>query len=156
MVLQLSPVQPIANTSRVDSMITREESSYTTVIRFRPASGVETCNTHLTPVFQGNTLDYLLLVFFFLVAASPALPPVDSARDSIHDTLATSAPSSSNLRLNLPSLPVVAPSSSTARSSDQTPVFQIGLLVVSRVRRNVDRGDVVQCVNEVPSERMTR
>lgn len=91
----------------------------------------------------------------FLAGVFPPLTPPDSITLSIHDTSATSAPSSSNLRLNLPSLPVIAPSSSIARSSDHTPVFQTGLLVVSRVSRILDRGEVVQCVNEVPSERIT-
>ena len=34
-------------------------------------------------------------------------------------------------------------------------VFQMGLFVVSRVRRMRERGDVVQWVNDVPSARMT-
>ena len=65
------------------------------------------------------------------------------------------APTSTNLRLKRPNLPVVELSSSASSLvSDET--FHIGLLVTSRVSRITERGDVVQCVNVEPSERITR
>jgi len=98
----------------------------------------------------------------------PPFVPFEVAFETCFPSSATSSPISiqstppplllppmlSNRLLNLPTLPPT--NSSSPLCPPILPLFHNGLLVRSRVRRNRDRGDVVQCTKEDPSERITR
>src|ERR1700722_5884153 len=79
---------------------------------------------------------------------------------STQSTCTPAITSPPNLLLNLPSPPFAFPSSSPSSPSASplahtAALFHIGWFVTSRVSRINDRGEVVQCVNVEPSERMT-